>query len=359
MAKDKETKKGSKLIIAFIIVLIVIAVVIGLVAYFKSTQRDNTANENTQETESETLVSESEPEPEPEPEKTGVENIAIFGVDTRGNNLGKGTRSDTVMIVSIDHDAKTVKIASVFRDCMVRIEGHGYEKITHAHSYGGPELAMRTINENFDLQISNYVTVNFNSVGDLVDQIGGIEQDLTAEEVGIINGYIDEVNKVRNTSSAHITAAGTYTLDGTQAVAFTRIRYTEGGDYKRSERQRTILFKIFEKAKSLDTADRISLAENMLSEINTNYQLDEIAVLLKGLSDYQIVDMAAYPQVFYGGKVEGAWVEVPVTLNDMVISMHGFLFGNPAYVPSETVNGISTVLQGKVSGANNDLRENQ
>ena len=107
---------------------------------------------------------------------------------------------------------------------------------------------MDTLNTNFDLDIQKYITVNFMNVAELVDDMDGIEQDITEEETKYINGYIDELNGIRGTSSAHITEAGTYTLDGTQAVAFSRIRYTEGGDYKRSERQRTVLFKIFSKS---------------------------------------------------------------------------------------------------------------
>ena len=171
----------------------------------------------------------------------------------------------------------------------------------------------------------------------------------------MINGYIDEVNKVRGTSSAHIDSAGTYTLDGTQAVAYSRIRYTAGGDYKRAERQRTVLFKVFESAKQMNTAAKIKMVSDLIGHVNTNYNTDEILSVFKNLADYTVEDSTAYPQVFYGGKVDGAWVEVPTTLADMATGVHQFLEGETGYTPSATVNEYSSALSGKVSGPNNDL----
>ena len=287
----------------------------------------------------------------------GTEDLVIFGVDSRENNLGKGTRSDSMMIVHVNHDEKTVRLTSIYRDCMLEIEGHGFSKATHAHSYGGPGLALDMLNKNLDLNLERYVTVNFINVGDLIDDIDGIEQDIDSAEVEYINGYIDEVNGIRGTSSPHITKAGTYTLDGTQAVAYSRIRYTEGADYKRTERQRTILFKVFEKAKTMNALTRIALAEKMLDEVSSNYRTDEIVALLQNLSSYTIEDMTAYPQVFYGGKVSGAWYEVPVTLEDMAKGIHEFLYDETEYEPSATVKEISKGLQGKAGKANYHLTE--
>ena len=259
------------------------------------------------------------------------------------------------MIVRVDHDAKKIRMVSIFRDCMMNIDGHGYQKVTHAHAFGGPELAVDTLNKNLDLDIKNYVTVNFNTVGEIIDEVGGIVQDIDASEAKVINGYIDEVNKVRGTSSSHIDSAGTYTLDGTQAVAYSRIRYTAGGDYKRAERQRTVLFKVFESAKQMNTAAKIKMVSDLIGHVNTNYNTDEILSVFKNLADYTVEDSTAYPQVFYGGKVDGAWVEVPTTLADMATGVHQFLEGDTGYTPSATVNEYSNALSGKVSGPNNDL----
>ena len=235
-------------VLALCAVLLIVALA---VASFSGCGKKKEKEEPKKET-NQVVQEEEEPEEVEEEPEVNQETFAIFGVDSRENNLGKGTRSDSLMVVNVDNTNKKVYIASVYRDCYVQIEGHGLDKITHAHSFGGPELAMDTLNTNFDLDIQKYITVNFMNVAELVDDMDGIEQDITEEETKYINGYIDELNGIRGTSSAHITEAGTYTLDGTQAVAFSRIRYTEGGDYKRSERQRTVLFKIFSKAQEHD-----------------------------------------------------------------------------------------------------------
>ena len=180
---------------------------------------------------------------------------------------------------------------------------------------------------------------------------------ITEEETKYINGYIDELNGIRGTSSAHITEAGTYTLDGTQAVAFSRIRYTEGGDYKRSERQRTVLFKIFSKAQELDKAKKIDIAKSMLDKINTNYLESEVLRLLSKITEYKVEAMDAFPKVFYSGKIDGVFYEVPVTLNDMSTQMHTFLYPTETYTPSETVQSISAQESAVAPTANNDFTQ--
>ena len=322
------------------LLLILLGVFIGVGMKNDGTDKNNTENLTEDTEDKQVTVPSTQVEPE---EADGQETFVIFGVDSRTGQLGQGTRSDSIMIVHVNHDAKTVKVASVFRDCMVHIEGQSrFEKITHAHSYGGPKLALSTINENFDLNATNYVTVNFNNVADLVDDIGGIEYYITDEECGHLG--------------PRFTGAGTYTLDGKEVVTYSRIRHAAGGDYKRSERQREMLFKIFEKAKDLPNSQRIALVDEMLDEINTSYRQDDIVELLYHLSKYEIVAMDAFPKVFYGGMVEGAWVEVPVTLVDMNAAIHEFLFGTTDYVPSQKVVEYSEILKGKVAGANNDLR---
>lgn len=350
---NKKSRIGFSLI--FILVLFLLT---GCLSNQK--QPENSSEKQEEKADSNENNAKEEPQKEPDyEEKTGTEDFAIFGVDTRATNLNSGTRSDSIMIVHVDHNEKQVKIASVYRDCMVHIEGHDYQKITHAHSFGGPELALQTVNENFDLDLEHYMTVNFINVGDLIDDVGGVEQDVTEKEASVINTFIDQINRIRKTSSSHIDSEGTYTLDGTQAVAYSRIRSTAGGDYKRAERQRTILFKVFEKAKDMNTLERLDMADKMLAQINTNFVSDDISSLLYYLSQYEITDMTAFPQVFYGGIVDGAWVEVPITLKDMDISLHEFLYEDTEYVPSERVEEYSNVLYGKASTPNEDLREEE
>lgn len=286
----------------------------------------------------------AEPEEEPEPPKSlkGTQDVVFFGVDSRTGQLGAGTRSDSIMIVHLDHDTEEIRVMSIYRDCMVKLDGYGYEKITHAHSYGGPEFAMETINKNLDLDIKDYVTVNFNNVKELVDTVGGVELYVTQEEAAHIDGVPD---------------LGLYTLDGAQALAYSRIRHATGGDYVRAERQRTVLFKLFEKMKTMDSGTKLSIADTMLRKINTNMRSEKVTEILLYLDRYEIAEMTAFPQVFYGGSVDGHWVEVPVTMEDMASSVHAFMYGDSTYSASDTVKGISNELLGKASVPNQDQDE--
>lgn len=358
-------KKGGFLWIILVAVLACALVVIAGIAIYKNTtgqKPDDTgssseATESNSDvetgTESETgseAVSETDSEPETqmeEPDKAdGSETFVMFGVDSRGDQLGKGTRSDSIMLINVNHDKGEVKVVSIYRDCMLYQEGKGYKKISSAHSYFGPEGALDVINENFDMNIEKYVTVNFGTLTELVDRIGGVEIEVSDAEIEHINA----------SSTEQISGAGVHLLNGEQALAFSRIRKLAGSDYKRTERQREVLFEIFETSKGMGTFERINLAKDMLDEVNTNYSTDETVSLLYYMSKYEIVEMTAYPQVFYGGSVDGSWVEVPCTLIDMNTELHKILFGETDYTPSERVKEISQTLRNKVSGPNIDQR---
>lgn len=286
----------------------------------------------------------------------GSETFAIFGVDSRSNQLGKGTRSDSLMVANVDHETKKIRVASVFRDTYVEIEGHGLDKITHAHSFGGPELAMDTLNRNFDLDIDKYITVNFGNVAEVIDDLGGIELDITSSELNYINEYIDEINKVDGTDSAHITKTGTQKVDGTQAVAYSRIRYTAGGDYKRAERQRTVLMKLFEAAKQESKVKLLEIVDKMMDQIGTNYSSGEVISILSYLAKYQMEETKGFPNKLWGGKVGGVWYGVPVTLESNAADLHSYLYPEKKYEPSETVKEISSQIE-QVASAPNEVLE--
>ncbi len=267
---------------------------------------------------------------------TGVEDFVIFGVDTRSDEL-EYTRSDSIILVHIDYEEETVKMCSIYRDCLAHIDGYDYTKITHAHWYGGPDLALETINENYDLDLEAYMTLNFINFADLVDEIGGVEMEITEEEVS-------HLSDIDGAYTGKITEPGTYQLDGDQALAYSRIRHAEGADYRRSERQRDVLTSLFEKAKAQSANDRISLAEDLLGQINSNLRTEDLEQLLYNLSDFEITETTAYPQVFYAGWIDGVWEEVPVTLVDMATGIHEFLFEETDYTPSETVQTYSDYM---------------
>ena len=277
---------------------------------------------------------------------TGYRNIAIFGVDSRSDDYGIGNRSDCIIIASINNDTKEIKLVSVYRDTYVNIEGHGLDKITHAYSYGEAPLAIKTLNKNLDLNIDEFVTVNFNSVAEAVDQLGGVQLSITADEVKYINAYIDGTAQNTGKTSQHITEPGTYTVDGVQAVAYSRIRYTEGGDYKRTERMRTVLEAMFNKLKTKNIAEINSFANTILPHVYTNISATDIISMVPSMTKYKVTQSIGWPYNTKGKTID-RWYGIPVTLESNVIQLHKEAFGEENYVPSDTVKTISQSIINK------------
>ena len=202
-----------------------------------------------------------------------ITNIALFGIDASDGGVG---RSDSIMIATIDTHNKKLKLTSIMRDSYVNIDGHGLDKINHAYAFGKAELAIKTLNENFDLNISEFAAVNFSTLPKIIDKLGGIELDIDSEELQYINGYISELNGINNTSVSPISSTGLQHVNGTQAMAYCRIRYTSGGDYKRTERHREVLSKMFEKILSMSPTSYPSLLNEILPMISTSLSASEI-----------------------------------------------------------------------------------
>ncbi|MCI9303201.1 LCP family protein [Clostridium sp.] len=200
-------------------------------------------------------------------------NIALFGIDTGDGIVG---RSDSIMIATIDTTHKKLKLTSIMRDSYVEIDGHGNDKINHAYAFGGPQLAIKTLNENFDLNIEDFAAVNFKTLPKIIDKVGGIELDIDSEELKYINNYIRDINKKNGTNVSEITTTGLQHVNGTQALAYCRIRYTSGGDYRRTERQREVLTEIFKKVESMPATSYQSLLSDILPMVNTSLGYNEI-----------------------------------------------------------------------------------
>ena len=273
-------------------------------------------------------------------------NIAIFGVDSRSDDYGVGNRSDCIIIASINNKTKEVKLISVYRDTYVQIEGHGLDKITHAYSYGEAPLAIKTLNKNLDLNIKEFVTVNFDSVSEAVDKLGGVQLSITSEEIKYINGYIDETSKVTGKTSKHITQPGTYTVDGVQAVAYSRIRYTAGGDYKRTERMRTVIEAMLAKLKTRSLGQINAFADAILPQVYTNITLGDIISLAPDIAKVKVSDSIGWPYDTKG-KTMDRWYGIPVTLESNVVQLHKEAFGENDYTASQTVKSISQSIVNK------------
>ena len=267
-------------------------------------------------------------------------NVAIYGVDSRDSSLGMGNRSDCIIIASINNNTKEIKLISVYRDTYVNIDGYGLDKITHAYSYGGPELALKTLNENLDLNITEFVTVNFDALADAINSIGGVDINIEENEIQYLNNYLEETSKVTGLETKKVTNAGLQTLDGVQAVAYSRIRYTEGGDYKRTERMRTVIEAMFDKLKTKSLSEINNLVDELLPEVYTNLEPNEIITLAPTILQYNISESIGWPYNVKGITTD-RWYGVPVTLEENVKQLHEEAFGEENYTPSETVQEIS------------------
>ena len=276
----------------------------------------------------------------------GYRNIALLGIDSRADDYSPGNRSDCIIIASLNEETNAVKLTSVYRDTYVYVEENGskkLDKITHAYAYGGAQNTLKSLNEALDLNITEYVTVNFDAVIAAVDALGGITLNIDSSELQYINSYIDATSSTSGVSSSHITRTGNQTVDGVQAVAYSRIRYTSGGDYKRTERMRDVLTAMLTKAKTLSLGQLNSFANTILPRISTNITSGEIIGLIPSLASINVSDSQGWPYEVRGITLN-AWYGVPVTLESNVVELHKELFGQEDYQVSDTVKEMSDAI---------------
>lgn len=271
-------------------------------------------------------------------------NIALFGLDSRNGELEGGVQSDTIMIASINNETSDVKLVSVYRDTLLQQADGTYEKANSAYNTGGVEDAISLLNRNFDLDIQNYVSVNFNALVDVIDLLGGLEIDMTAEEAFWCNGYAFETAQVTGKEMTQIKEeAGTQLLDGVHAVGYARIRYTDGNDFKRTERQRIVLEKVMEKAKKASFSTLNKIVDEVFPQISTSFSSADLLGFAANALNYNIVDTLGFPfDVTTSENVRnhsGSYV-VPIDFSSNVSRLHEFLFGEEDYTPSETVQQI-------------------
>lgn len=220
-----------------------------------------------------------------------IKNIALLGIDSGEDNIG---RSDCILIATLDTEHNKIKLSSIIRDSYVTIPTRsGKDKINHAYAFGGPELTLQTLNNTFDLDIKQFVSVNLSSFPKIIDAIGGITLDINDDELKYINNYIHSLNEENGTSSPGITESGIQSVDGTQALAYSRIRYTSGGDFKRSHRQRIVIEQLLNKLKELPVIKYPDALDLLLPMVDTNLTSSEILSLcfdLSSLDDCQIIE---------------------------------------------------------------------
>lgn len=281
-------------------------------------------------------------------------DIALFGLDARDRSLDKGNRSDVVMIAHVNPETKKIQLYSIFRDSYIEMPNKGMDKLTHAYSHGGYELSLGTLNTNYDLNISKFVTVNFVALEDAIDLLGGVDVNIEQNEIKYVNGYMRSLNRECGLNNVqYIWNTGMQTLTGAQAVAYCRIRYTSGGDIKRSERQRTVLNAMFDKVKKTDAATLNSIIDHMTKEIFTNLKTSEILELAKDVSSYEIVKSEGFPYNYkaasaacYSASGKKLSVVVPTNYLDDVITLHKEVYGQEDYEPSDKVKELAGALAG-------------
>ena len=274
-------------------------------------------------------------------------NIALFGLDAReGESIESGVRSDSMMIASINNETNEVKVVSIFRDTLLKQQDGTFDKANATYSYGGPQEAIALLNRNLDLDIKNYMSVDFKALSDVIDALGGMELELTAEEVVHMNNYCVETSEVTGKDYERIEpeVAGTYHLNGVQATSYARIRATAGGDYKRAERQRLVIEKIVEKAQkaNLKTLDKI--IDVVFPQVSTSFSSKDLIGIAANALSYQLGETQGFPYSIADTDVvdgyEGSYV-VPSDFDGDVKKLHEFLFNEKDYQVSDTVKEIS------------------
>lgn len=281
--------------------------------------------------------------------KTGYLNVALFGVDSRDASLGKGTRSDTIMIASLNQETGEVKISSIYRDTLLQQSDGTYNKANAGYSFGGVEGAVALLNKNLDMNIEHYVTVNFNALSDVIDALGGLDIEMTHEEALLTNGYYEETAKVTGREYEVVNGnEGLIHVNGGQATSFCRIRYTKGDDFKRTERQRMVIEKVVEKLQSANLATINKIIDDVFEEIGTNFTLTEILSYAKDFKKYKLGETVGFPYNVSTGTLSGIGSTViPTSFTSDVQQLHQFFFGDDGYTPSETVQNIAAGIQKK------------
>lgn len=275
--------------------------------------------------------------------------IALFGLDSRDVTSDTGNRSDCIIIASVNNQTKEVRLVSVYRDAYLQVSNRDgnhdgeYTKVTHAYAYGGPKAAIATLNKNLDLQITEYVTVNFASLTKVIDELGGVVVNVDEAEREHLNILITETATIAGMSYNYLYETGDVTLDGLQATTYCRIRDIGQGDIDRASRQREVLGAILDKAKKSDLTTLNNVIDDVLPDVSTSLTKKEMLSLLSGIFDYQLTEGEGFPYIYKLTMVDGLSVLVPTDLEKNDVLLHQYLYDteSPGYVLSSTTESAT------------------
>ena len=347
-SKKAQAKKQRRRIIIFIIEIIILVIAV-VVLYSVLTATKGGKMEIKEDA---IIINETVKEAQ-ETTMKGYRNIALFGVDSTNGALTKNTRSDTIMIASINLDTGACKLVSVYRDTYLNLSNDTYNKCNAAYAKGGPEMAINMLNMNLDLNITDFVTVGFAGLTDTIDALGGVNIDVDDAEINHLNNYQLCMAEDLKRSYTPVASTGYQLLNGLQATGYCRIRYTAGDDFKRAERQREVLSAVADQAKKASLPKLTETANAVFEETYTSLDLSEIVEMLGDVNNYYIADQAGFPEESHratgtiGSK--GSCV-IPVTLEDNVKWLHQFLFDDYDYEPSSTVKECSEHVYSDTNG---------
>lgn len=257
-----------------------------------------------------------------------IKNVLLIGIDS-DQNKNEPQRSDSMTIVTLDDMHKSIKMTSLMRDSWVEIEGHGKDKLNHAYAYGGAKLLLKTINQNFDMNLEDYVLVDFNNLIHIIDAIGGVDLFVTWQEAMYMNFNIENINKLNNSNIEKVEVkTQNIRLNGAQALSFARIRYLDS-DYKRSERQRILLLKVYERFKEVPLLELpgviMKLSEYAKTSLNEGEILD---IASKALSNDMGLHGIHFP-TFQSSEesTKGTW-HILFDKEATISEMHNWIFND-------------------------------
>ena len=295
------------------------------------------------------------------PQMTGYTTYALFGLDHRSKNEKLNTEnSDTIIIASINNDTKAVKLVSVYRDTLLNVKDDTYSKANAAYALGGPAQAVNMLNTNLDLNITDYVSIDFDALVTVVDCLGGLDIPLSYAEIVHMNNYCVETAEETGKSYTPVELPepkpedqeaifGTYHLNGVQATSYCRIRYTASLDMGRTERQRRVIQMIVDKAKKAGLSTIFDIMDQVFPMVKTSVSKTEILKLIPAMIGYSIDETTGFPQDYKFATVKGS-VIVPTTLDSNVLKLHQFLYGNTNYTPTQDVLNKSAQIAAIVGG---------
>ena len=335
ISKRQRRKRKLILFIVEIAILVLLAIVLFIYNKFNLIQND---------TLDKSKVKKNEVTEETQATFEGYTTIALFGLDNRTSGVYTTGNSDVIMVMNINNDTKEVSMVSVYRDTYLNVaaadEDATFRKANAAYARGGPEQAITMLNRNLDLDIDNYVAFDFMAVADAIDILGGVDIEIESEaELGYLNDYISDTSNTLGRKTARISGTGMQTLDGVQAVAYARIRYTAGGDYKRAERQRRVLSEMIKKAKKASASQLLELIDAVFPKIQTDLTQKDMVSMATAMIGYDMANSGGFPYdrtTDTPSKSVGS-VVIPCDLESNVKQLHKQLFGTEDYEPSATV----------------------